>query len=142
MPSLISILLPLVIVLSIAATGIEINKSMFSLSVCFLLSKLLFHITFNLIPFLELLASPSNQKRPLLHHRMTKRELSKYFGATSLAEGLCLFLIVLFLPFLKTNKMFACCVRCEISRVLQQQGTKNSRSHWNFVFLYLTVTSL
>lgn len=62
MPSLISILLPLVIVLSIAATGIEINKSMFSLSVCFLLSKLLFHITFNLIPFLELLASPSNQK--------------------------------------------------------------------------------
>ena len=62
MPSLISTLLPLVIALSIAATGIETNWSMFSLSVCLLLSKLLFHITFNLISFLELLASPNNQK--------------------------------------------------------------------------------
>lgn len=34
----------------------------------------------------ELFASPRNQKRPLLHHRMTKREMSKYFGATSHAE--------------------------------------------------------
>ncbi|KAJ7328149.1 metalloendopeptidase [Desmophyllum pertusum] len=31
----------------------------------------------------ESLASPSNQKAPALHQRMTKREIAKYFGASS-----------------------------------------------------------
>ncbi|KAL9963798.1 hypothetical protein ACROYT_G027341 [Oculina patagonica] len=34
----------------------------------------------------ELFASPSNQKSPSLHHRMTKREIAKYFGANSHTE--------------------------------------------------------
>ena len=62
MPSLVSTLLPMFIVLSIAATGIEIEKNNV-VFVCLLLlpSKLLFYFTFALIPFLELLASASNQ---------------------------------------------------------------------------------
>ena len=73
---------------------------------------------------------------------MTKREISKYFGANSHAEGLYLFFIVLFsiYLFVKTDKMFACCTHWKKLRSLQC-STRHCLMYSQFLCLFVFIMS-